>query len=167
MIDGVRAACGRDFSLGVRLSPERFGLSLMDIVSVAQRLMREGKIDYLDMSLWDSFKEPAEEAYQGRTLASYFTELDRGNVRLGAAGKIMSGADAQKAFAYGFDYLLIGRGAILHHDYPLLFAKNPNFTPAALPVTADHLRREGLGEAFVKYMQTWAGFVAAEPARAV
>jgi len=28
-------------------------------------------------------------------------------------------------------------------------------------VTREHLRQEGLGEAFVNYMATWPGFVAA------
>jgi 2,4-dienoyl-CoA reductase-like NADH-dependent reductase (Old Yellow Enzyme family) len=166
-IDGVRAACGKDFSLGVRLSPERFGMDLMEIVALAQRLMRDAKVDYIDLSLWDAFKEPAETARQGRTLLSYFTALDRGPVRLGAAGKIMSGADCAAMLAQGLDFVLLGRAAILHHDYPRLVAQNAAFTPAALPVSADHLRREGLGEAFVKYMRTWAGFVAAEPAPAV
>jgi 2,4-dienoyl-CoA reductase-like NADH-dependent reductase (Old Yellow Enzyme family) len=50
----VRATCRPDFSLGVRLSPERFGMRLLEITEVAQRLMLEDKIDYLDMSLWMS-----------------------------------------------------------------------------------------------------------------
>jgi hypothetical protein len=29
-------------------------------------------------------------------------------------------------------------------------------------VTAEHLRDEGLSPAFIKYMSTWQGFVAAE-----
>ena len=160
IIDGVRAATRADFSLGVRLSPERFGLKLMEIVEVAQKLLREAKIDYLDMSLWDAFKEPGDPAFKGHSLMSYFTELERGQVRLGAAGKIMSAADCARAMAGGLDFVIIGRGAILHHDFPRLVAQNADFTPHALPVTEDYLRREGLGEAFVKYMKTWAGFVA-------
>src|SRR4029079_8278737 len=30
MVDGVRAECGEGFSLGVRLSPERFGMNLFE-----------------------------------------------------------------------------------------------------------------------------------------
>ncbi len=58
--------CSPGFLLGVRLSPERFDLKLGEILEVAQRLMSEGNIDFLDMSLWDSFKEPVEEAFQGK-----------------------------------------------------------------------------------------------------
>jgi 2,4-dienoyl-CoA reductase-like NADH-dependent reductase (Old Yellow Enzyme family) len=159
-IDGVRAATKPGFSLGVRLSPERFGVDLLEIRDLAQRLMREAKIDYLDMSLWDVFKEPADEKYQGKSLASYFTELERGPVRLGAAGKLTTGEGVRAAIDLGFDFVLIGRGAILHHDFPRRLEADANFTPISLPVSADHLRAEGLGEMFVNYMRTWKGFVA-------
>jgi 2,4-dienoyl-CoA reductase-like NADH-dependent reductase (Old Yellow Enzyme family) len=158
-IDGVRAATKPGFSLGVRLSPERFGVDLLEIRDLAQRLMREAKIDYLDMSLWDVFKEPADEKYKGKSLASYFTELDRGPVRLGAAGKITSGEGVRQTMEMGFDFVVIGRGAILHHDFPKKFEADQNFSPIPLPVSADHLRAEGLGEVFVNYMRTWKGFV--------
>lgn len=158
-IDGVRASTKPGFSLGVRLSPERFGMDLIEIRDLAQRLMREAKIDYIDMSLWDVFKEPADEARKGKPLAQYFTELDRGGVRLGAAGKITTGEAAQRCLDLGFDFACIGRGAILHHDFPQRVAADPAFVPAALPVSADHLRAEGLGETFVNYMRTWKGFV--------
>src|SRR5258708_3779225 len=42
IIDGVRARTRADFSLGVRLSPERFGLRLAEIRDVAAELMRNG-----------------------------------------------------------------------------------------------------------------------------
>ena len=61
--------------------------------------------------------------------------------------------------AAGADFVLIGRAAILHHDFPTL-AANPDFEPIPLPVTREHLVAEGLGPAFVAYMDTWKGFVA-------
>jgi 2,4-dienoyl-CoA reductase-like NADH-dependent reductase (Old Yellow Enzyme family) len=159
ILDGVRAACRADFNLGLRLSPERFGLSLMEVRDLAGRLLSEAKIDYLDMSLWDCFKEPVEEAHRGRTLMSYFTDLPRGEVRLGVAGKIMSAADARAMLDAGADFVLLGRAAILHHDWPLKARANPDFRPVSLPVTRAHLEAEGLGPTFVNYMSTWAGFV--------
>jgi 2,4-dienoyl-CoA reductase-like NADH-dependent reductase (Old Yellow Enzyme family) len=158
-IDGVRAATRPGFSLGVRLSPERWGLVVTEIRDVAARLMRDAKIDYIDMSLWDVRKEPNDEAFQGRTLASYFTELDRGEVRLGAAGKIMSAQDARDVLAMGFDFPILGRAAILHHDFPKRAAADANFTAIATPVSEAYLHEEGLGPAFVNYMRTWKGFV--------
>jgi 2,4-dienoyl-CoA reductase-like NADH-dependent reductase (Old Yellow Enzyme family) len=159
IIDGVRASCRPDFNLGLRLSPERFGLSLMEIRDLAGRLFSEAKIDYLDMSLWDCFKEPVEEAHRGRTLMSYFTDLPRGDVRLGVAGKLMSAADARAMLDAGADFVLLGRAAILHHDWPQRAKANPDFRPVSLPVTRAHLETEGLGPTFVNYMSTWAGFV--------
>lgn len=159
IIDGIRARCRPGFLLGVRLSPERFDIRLGEILEVAQRLMSDGKIDFLDMSLWDSFKEPLDEAFQGRTLLSYFTELDRGDVRLATAGKINTPGDAKRCMEAGADFVVLGRAAILHHDFPKRMAENPDFEPVSLPVTRDYLRSEGLGEAFLKYMTNWKGFV--------
>ena len=160
LVDGVRAACRSDFSLGVRLSPERFGLDLGEIRSVAERLMREARIDYLDMSLWDLWKDPEDPAFKGRPLVSHFTDLDRGSVRLGAAGKITTGAEATRALADGLDFVVIGKAAVLHHDYPRRVIADPDFVPTALPVTIDYLRREGLSDSFIGYMRRWPGFVA-------
>lgn len=167
IIDGVRAETGRDFSLGLRLSPERFGLKLAEIVEVARGVLADGKLDYLDLSLWDYAKEPVEEEFQGRSLMSYFAELPRGATRVGCAGKVMTAADAQACLERGMDFVLLGRAAILHHDYPNRLAADPGFRPQQTPVSEAHLVAEGLGPAFVKYMRTWKGFVEereAEPA---
>jgi len=160
IVDGVRARCRPGFHLGVRLSPERFGLKLDEIVAVGQRLLREAKIDQLDISLWDYAKEPEEQAHKGRTLASFFTELDRGSVRLGGAGKILSGDAAAAALAAGFDFAIIGRGAILHHDFPERVRANPHFKPIETPVSVDYLAQEGLSPPFIDYMRHWRNFVA-------
>jgi len=164
IIDGVRARCRRDFQLGLRLSPERFGLKLAEIVEVAGTIMKDGRIDYLDMSLWDFAKEPTEEQHKGRSLMSYFTQLDRGDVRLGVAGKIQSGAAAARALAEGADYVLIGRAAVLHHDFPERVRADPGFNHVTLPVTPAYLAAEGLSPPFVEYMRQWPGFVEAAEA---
>lgn len=159
IIDGIRDRCRNDFILGLRLSPERFEVALSDIIDFSQSVLNDGKIDFLDMSLWDIFKEPEEDAYKGRSLMSYFTELERGNVALGVAGKLRTPEEVTQAMKENIDFVLLGRAAILHHDYPLKMQENQNFVPASNPVSADHLRAEGLGEAFVTYMSGWKGFV--------
>ena len=159
VVAGIRAACRDDFNVSVRLSPERFGMRLAEARDVAQQLLSEGQIDFLDMSLWDVRKEPVEEEFQGRTLMSYFTELDRGDVRLGVAGKIYDAETARWCLDEGCDFVLIGRGAILHHDYPNRVHDDEAFKIISRPVTSDYLRDEGLGEAFIDYMKTWRGFV--------
>ena len=85
---------------------------------------------------------------------SFFTELPRSHVRLGVAGKIMTAAQARETLAAGADYVLIGRAAILHHDYPQKVAADPGFEPIALPVSRAHLAAEGLSPTF--YLQRTA-----------
>ena len=160
IIAGIRARCGKDFNLGLRLSPERFGLKLAEIRDVAAEVLREGQLDYLDMSLWDYAKEPVEEEFKGRPLMSFFTDLPRGETRLGCAGKIMSGADVRVCLAQGMDFVFLGRAAILHHDYPKRYAADPDFEPIARPVSEVYLHAEGLSPTFVQYMRNWPGFVA-------
>jgi len=164
IIDGIRATCRPDFQIGLRLSPERFGLKLSEIRDVAAEALRQEKIDYLDMSLWDVAKEPVEEEHQGRTLMRYFTDLPRGNVRLGVAGKIMTAKAAVEVVEAGCDFALIGRAAILRHDFPECIRRDAAYVSPSLPVTAQHLRDEGLSTSFVDYMKGWPGFVEAEAA---
>lgn len=159
IIEGVRTQCGPNFLLGVRLSPERFDIRLPDMLTLAQQLMSEGKIDFLDMSLWDSFKEPQDAAFAGKTLLDCFTELNRGSVLLGAAGKVRSAEDARRCLAAGADFVVVGRSAILHHDFPQKVLADSDFEPIPNPVSKAHLRKEALGEAFIDYMATWSGFV--------
>ncbi|HTO37731.1 MAG TPA: NADH:flavin oxidoreductase [Brumimicrobium sp.] len=159
IVNGIREACGANFLLGVRLSPERYGMYLPEVVEVCKRLINEGRIDFLDMSLWDVFKLPEEEEFKSKPLLRYFTELDLKNVLLTAAGKIRSAKDVQKALEAGLDFVTVGRSAILHHDFPAKVIENPLFEPIGSPVSKEYLRKEGLGEDFIKYMHRWPGFV--------
>ncbi len=160
IIDGIRAECRSDFQLGLRLSPERFGMKLAEIKTLVAEIMSEGKVDYVDMSLWDFQKEAEEEEFKGKPLLAHFTDIPRNGVRLGAAGKIQTAEAAQSALDQGCDFVMLGRAAILRHDAAARMIADASYVSPALPVTADHLRAEGLGEPFVKYMSGWKGFVA-------
>jgi 2,4-dienoyl-CoA reductase-like NADH-dependent reductase (Old Yellow Enzyme family) len=161
IIDGVRSRCGKDLILGVRLSAERFGMKLNDSVQIAQRLMSEDNIDFLDMSLWDVFKEPEEEEHQGRTLMSFFTELDRHNTRLGVAGKIRTPREAEATLAAGADWIMLGRAAMLQHDFPNRYKANPAFRPVEMPVMRKYLESEGISKKFQGYIEgRWPEFFA-------
>ena len=162
IIAGVRARTAPDFQLGVRLSPERFGLEMAEQRELARQLLACGELDLLDMSLWDVFKAPTEPEFAGRPLIDWFADLPRGETRLGVAGKLMSGADARRVLEHGADFPILGRAAILHHDFPRQVAVDPDFRAASLPVSREHLRRERLGPAFIEYMNGWKGFVARE-----
>jgi 2,4-dienoyl-CoA reductase-like NADH-dependent reductase (Old Yellow Enzyme family) len=159
IIDGIRSLCRPDFQLGLRLSPERFGVKLPEIRDVAAEVLHQGKIDYLDMSLWDYAIEPTDEAFRGRSLMSVFTELPRGDVRLGVAGKIRNAEDAAAVIEGGCDYALIGRAAILRHDFPERVRRDARYRSPPLPVSPGHLRSEGVSPRFVEYLRSFPGFV--------
>jgi 2,4-dienoyl-CoA reductase-like NADH-dependent reductase (Old Yellow Enzyme family) len=162
IIAGVRERTRPDFQLGLRLSSERFGLKIEEQLEVARWMLASGDLDWLDMSLWDVFKPPVEEAYAGRPLIDWFAELPRGRTRLGAAGKLMKAADMRRLLGAGADFPILGRAAILHHDWPKRIAARPDFETIATPVTRAYLAAEGLSPRFIEYMNNWKGFVAAE-----
>lgn len=160
IIDGVRENCGPDFSIGVRLSPERFGLRMQEMLDLARGLMHEAKIDFLDMSLWDVFKEPEEDSFKGKSLLAWFAELARGPVRLCVAGNIRTGADLHAALATGIDAVVVGRTAILHHDFAARVLADPGFVPVDTPVSEDYLLGEGVSQKFIDYLRPRFGMVA-------
>ena len=55
---------------------------------------------------------------------------------------------------------MVGRGGILHHDFPRRALADPEFAMADLPVTREYLQQERLGTPFIDYMASWKGFVA-------
>ncbi|MDE3007889.1 MAG: NADH:flavin oxidoreductase [Acidobacteriota bacterium] len=160
IIDGVRARCGDDFHLAIRLSPERFAMSTSDVLELYRRLVDTGAVDLIDLSLWDVFKEASDENFLGRKLLELFTAIDRGDTRLAAAGKIYGAADARRALDAGLDLAVLGRAAITNHDFPRQTRDDPDFSMRALPVTEETLTLEGVGPDFVTYLRGWPDFVA-------
>ncbi|MFK7784339.1 MAG: NADH:flavin oxidoreductase [Crocinitomicaceae bacterium] len=159
IVEGIRQKCGKDFLLGVRLSPERFGMDLNEIKTICEQLDTSGLVDFLDVSLWDCFKMPEDEQYQNQSLLEHFTHLTLRNAKLTVAGKILSGQDVQTILDAGVDFVSIGRSGILHHDFPKQVIGNPNFQPEQTPVSAEYLKQEGLSDTFVNYMRRWPDFV--------
>jgi len=142
IIDGIRSECGKDFLLGIRLSAERFGIKLSESKELCQKLIDDEKIDFLDISLWDSFKDPVEEEHKDKTLLQHFTELNRKKVLLTVAGNIRTGEDVDKIISSDVDFVTIGRAAILHHDFPNKVLENQEFIPIDTPSPKEHLRKE-------------------------
>ena len=159
IVDGIRETCGENFLLGVRLSPERFGMKLSEIKTISQQLIDNHKIDFLDLSLWDCFKQPEDFPESDKTLLNHITDLDYKHVKLTVAGNIRTGKDVQKVLDSGVDFVTIGRSAILHHDFPKRVIENPSFEPIENPVSEDYLKSEGLSNTFIEYMRKWDGFV--------
>ena len=158
VLRGIRERTGPDFQVGLRLTPQGYGIVLDEGVAVAQQVLDSGLVDYLDMSLWDAFLTVDDE---GDLLIDAFTGLERGDTRLGVAGKIRSAQQARWCLSKGADFVDIGRAAIVHHDFPKRSADDDAFTMAALPVTREHLHRERVSETFVDYLDAgWPDFVA-------
>lgn len=178
LIAGIRAACRPDFQIGLRLSPERFGMRTAEIRELAGELLLNDDLDYLDMSLWDVFKAPEDETSAallqwdmlqrrdgqdeaGPTLLDLFASLPRRSVRLGVAGHLRSAEAAIRAIEGGADFALIGRAAILHHDFARRAMADPTYRAPTLPVSVDHLAGEGVSSSFVGYLRGFDGFIAA------
>jgi len=160
ILTGIRSRCRPDFNVSVRLSPERFGMRTGEIVSLYEELAGSGLVDFVDMSLWDVFKNCVDPDFADRRLVDVFADAERGRTKLGVAGKLYSAEECRRAVDAGADFVVIGRGAILHHDFPRQCAQNTDFVVRPLPTTRETLREEGLSDAFIGYMGNWKGFVA-------
>ena len=159
---GVRARTRPDFQLGLRLSPERFGLIFAEHARPGRAsCSRRGDLDFLDMSLWDVFKAPVDEAFDD-------TPADR-LVRRAAARRDAAGRGRQAPERRGLPprartWRRFPDPRPRRHPPPRLpaqVAADPNFgaTPAGdAPIPA----RPAPRPAFIDYMNGWKGFVAQE-----
>ena len=159
VIEGIRNACGPDFQIGWRLSVERYGLLLEELREIVWEILSRELIDYLDLALWDSAQIVGTGTFRGKSMLSVFTEIPRGGVRVGTAGKIMSARRCAELLEEGCDFVLIGRAGILERDFPMRVKANPLHESPKLPVTAQFLRDGGLSERFVNHMRGWESFV--------
>lgn len=159
VLQAIRSATGEQFQVGLRLSPEGFGIPLADGREYARRALESGLLDYLELSLWDVFMRPRRGG-EG-LLIDHFVDLPRAETRLGVAGKVLSTADAQWCLDKGADFVSVGRGAIVHHDFAARAVADPAFTARDLPVSAEVLRQESVGPAFIEYlMETFPDVIA-------
>ena len=95
----------------------------------------------------------------GLTAATFNTTV---RVPDGTLPRFATGKDAAGVLDAGCDYVVVGRGAILRHDFPKRVQADANYISPPTPVTIQHLLDEGLSPAFVQYMREWPNFVEAE-----
>jgi hypothetical protein len=56
---------------------------------------------------------------------------------------------------------MLGRAAMLQHDFPNRYAADPKFEPVDMPVTRKYLESEGISPKFQAYIQgRWPEFFA-------
>jgi 2,4-dienoyl-CoA reductase-like NADH-dependent reductase (Old Yellow Enzyme family) len=160
----VRRATGPDFQVGLRLTPEGNGITVEEGREVAGRVLASGLVDYLDMSLWDVFMHP--RAGGDALLIDHFTDLPRHGTRLGVAGRVLTAEDIAWCLDRGADFVSVGIGAILHHDWASRAIADPRFAARERPVPASTLRAEHVGPTFIDYLEKgWENFVAREDPR--
>jgi 2,4-dienoyl-CoA reductase-like NADH-dependent reductase (Old Yellow Enzyme family) len=159
IISGIRAECRSDFQIGLRLSMERYGLELGEIVQLARLVIEEGEIDYLDLAPWNVNKVVEEGDFAGRRLIELFTEIPRNGVKLVVSGNILDASDLYDALNDGFDFVMVGRAAILEPRFPKLIQLDCNYKSPKTPVTTSYLEAQGLSDPFIEYMKNWDNFV--------
>ncbi len=155
---GIREATGDDFEVGVRLTPEGYGVPLADAVEVVGAVLASGLVDTVDLSMWDCWMHP-RKVETGRPLVDEFLPLPRHGTRLGVTGKVTDRAGVDWALTRGADFVGVGIAGILHHDAAASLLAG-DFAPVARPVSADHLRAEHVGEPLIDYLREgWDDFV--------
>jgi 2,4-dienoyl-CoA reductase-like NADH-dependent reductase (Old Yellow Enzyme family) len=160
----VRARVGRQFLVGVRMSPEDFGqargLDLDESIAVARWLCDDGA-DFIHLSLWRSERLSSKRPEQHPI--TLFREAVPTEVAIIACGGIWTVADATAAMARGADLIALGRSAIINPDWPI-DAANPGWEPRRPPVTIVELGERAVSQHFAGYLRRWKGFVADEVA---
>ena len=158
LVSAVRRATGTDFIVGVRLSPEdeRHGIFLGETAEVGAALANDG-VDCLHLSLGDAFARARSNP------ALHPLEVIRAAVPPGvaivAAGSVWTPAQAAQAVALGADVVALGLAGIVNPDWPEQ-AREPNWSPARPPRTAEQLATAGVTTPFLTYLrQDWPGFV--------
>jgi len=160
IVQRVKSTVGKDFMVGIRLSPEDKytfqGIDFDETLQLAKWLEEDG-IDLLHISPWEALKKPEKYADGDKFLLEYFRAAVP-NTPLLVAGSIWTGADAERAIELGADIVAVGKAAIAHADWPSL-VKDKKYSPAPPPYTVEHLKKQNLGPAFIAYMKRWKGFV--------
>ncbi|MTD12379.1 NADH:flavin oxidoreductase [Nakamurella sp. YIM 132087] len=159
VLEEIRRVTVPEFQVGLRISPEGYGVTLDEGRELARLMLASGLLDYLDVSLWDVFA--GSRFGDHGLLIDHFVDLPRHGTRLGVAGKVLSRADVDWCLDRSVDFVGVGFGGVLHHDFARKVLQDNDFVPLSPPVAADHLRGEFLSPVFVDYIdQNWPDFVA-------
>jgi hypothetical protein len=81
---------------------------------------------------------------------------------MGVTGRVRTGAALRAAMDQGSDFVGIGKAGILYPDFPRMIQNDPDIEPDWLPVPAEYLRSQDVGDPFIEYLTTWKGFIADE-----
>lgn len=167
IVKRVRAEVPRDFIVGVRLSPENYGhFSGIDIEEQLHlsNALQTLDIDYIHMSLYDSFKKPNHMPESERSLLQWIKANLAPEVTLIIAGNISDVSSADKVVSQGADLVAIGKAAVGNPDWVNRINSGKALVQA--PYTYEHLTEIGFTAPAISYMSGISGLVEQEPARA-
>ena len=76
----------------------------------------------------------------------------------------MQASDVQAVLDAGCDFALLGKAAIVCHDFPQRALQDAAFAAPALPVAPALLQAEGVSPGFVEYLRQMGGIVSSDAA---
>lgn len=166
IVKRVRAEIPRDFIVGVRLSPENYahfsGIEIEEQIQLSNALHKLG-VDYIHMSLYDSFKKPNHLSEGEQTLLQWIKSKLHPEITLMIAGRIADIDAADKITLQGADLVAIGKAAVGNPDW--VNRINAGKALISPPYSAKHLSVNGFTTSAIDYMQCITGLVAEEPAK--
>lgn len=160
IVSQIRTQVPRDFIIGVRLSPENYahfsGIEIEEQLQLSNTL-NELDIDYIHMSLHDSFKMPNHIRGGRLTLLQWIKTKLNPEITLIVAGKISNIENANKVISHGADLVAIGKAAVGNPDW--VNRINAGQKLLAFPFSMEHLSDVGFTDSAVEYMSGISGLV--------
>lgn len=155
IVSKTREALGKKSIIGVRLSPENFGaqagLDVDEMLDVAF-MLAEAHVDYIHLSLANASKIPQKYTDGKLTITEMFRKRIPTGVALMVSGNIWTAANASHAMDLGADFVSLGKAGIAHSSWPKECV-HPKFTPVHSPWDEAYLKKQGVGENFVKILE--------------
>ncbi|BCW50842.1 NADH:flavin oxidoreductase [Arthrobacter sp. StoSoilB13] len=161
IIQGIRAACGPGFHIGLRLALSGQDPHLPELRDMVADFLERGQVDYLDLVIRSLGTRVEVGPHTGELLVEIFTDLPRASTKVGVSGDVMSSAGAQRALDHGSDFVFVASGAVVHHDFPQRALADHAYETPRPPLPASFFRDQGRSPAFVDYLQESLGFVEA------
>lgn len=155
IVRAVKQKTGEKFLLGVRLSPENFGLQTgldFDEMLMVSKLLSQEGIHFLHLSLGSALKTPSKYSQTKTPISLSFRNALPPDVALIVSGNIWTAADATATMKAGADFVSLGKTAIAHPEWPLQVGHQA-FMPTPLPLTAKELSDRGVGDAMVQTLR--------------
>lgn len=155
VIEAVRRAVPPTMLVGLRISPERQGLSLSESQLIVAAV--KDRVDFLHLSVWDAFAGSKAQPQQTITEALCRSTDGQSLPPVISTGSVWTGSDASHVLRQGADLVGVGRAAIANPTWAADVIAAPRlYRPVRPPLTEDDLRRRcGLNEVFVYYMRRW------------